>query len=213
MPNKFDRNLIPSEPDFSIETPLWQLGIKRIAGIDEAGRGAFAGPVSAAAVIFPNAPNLFDELTGIRDSKQMTPGSRQQWASRIKEFCLAWGVGLASAQEIDCLGIVPATRLAVQRALDQLIYPPEHLLVDYLHLTDCPIHQTTLVKGDQRSKSIAAASILAKTTRDTIMMQLDLDYPGYHFADHKGYGTRVHRVSLEKLGPSPVHRLTFQFQH
>jgi ribonuclease HII len=118
-------------------------------------------------------------------------------------------VGFARAEEIDQMGIVPATRLAAWRALESLSHPPTHLLLDYLFLTEVTIPQTALIKGDCRSLSIAAASVLAKTSRDALMRELDLTYPGYGFAAHKGYGTRAHREALQRLGPSPVHRLSF----
>jgi ribonuclease HII len=130
----------------------------------------------------------------------------------LKELALGYGVGFASHQEIDTLGIVPATRLAVQRALDELPEPPQHLLLDYLNLPDVLIPQTSLVKGDARCLSIAAASILAKTARDAWMRQLDLQYPDYGFAQHKGYGTLLHRQALARFGPSPIHRRTFKFK-
>lgn len=207
---KFDLSLLPEAPDFSFEVPLWESGIKYVAGIDEAGRGALAGPVAAAAIIFHPTLSLSRNLIGVRDSKELTPGERTFWAERLQEMALAWEVGFASHQEIDDLGIVPATRLAIQRALDSLRVPPQHLLVDYLELPDSLIPQTSLVKGDARSLSIAAASILAKTDRDARLCEMDAQFPGYGFAKHKGYGTAFHRDALARLGPSPVHRLSFR---
>jgi len=209
MPPKFDRRLLPPAPDFAFEIQLWGSGIRWAAGIDEAGRGALAGPVAAAALVFPPDETLTPALEGVRDSKQMTPAQRELWAGRLQTVALTWGVGFASAQEIDALGIVPATRLAVTRALEQLSLTPEHLLVDYLVLPEIPIAQTALVKGDQRSLSIAAASILAKTARDSRLRHLEQEYPGYGLASHKGYGTAAHLAALKRLGPSPIHRLTF----
>jgi ribonuclease HII len=206
----FDRSLIPPEPDLSFENILWQGGLSVIAGIDEAGRGALAGPVAAAAVILPPDPCMIHTLKGVRDSKQMTAAQRQAARELILRHAHAWGVGFASPGEIDRLGIVPATRLAAWRAVDELIIPPVHLLLDYLFLPDVPVPQTALVKGDCRSLSIAAASILAKTSRDALLVELDRQYPGYGFATHKGYGTLVHREALQHLGPSPVHRLSFE---
>jgi ribonuclease HII len=209
MTPKFDRNLIPPAPDFAFEIALWGQGYNQVAGVDEAGRGALAGPVAAGALIFPDDPGLLPALKGVRDSKQMTPAQRSYWAKRLIEICLAWGVGFASAQEIDMLGIAPATRLAACRAVQSLSVQPEHLLVDYLRLPELPIPQTPLVKGDARSLSIAAASILAKTRRDALLCELEAQYPGYGLAQHKGYATQAHRLALERLGPSPIHRLSF----
>ena len=201
---------IPPEPDFSFEEQLWRSGIKHIAGIDEAGRGALAGPVAAAAIIFPAEPSLSNKLNGVRDSKQMSASERNTWAQRLPGIALAWAVGFADAEEIDTLGIVPATRLAIRRALSQLSTLPDHLLVDYLNLPGETIPQTSLIKGDARSLSIAAASILAKTSRDGLCHEMELNYPGYGFARHKGYGTQFHLNALRQLGPSPVHRRSFK---
>lgn len=211
MTRKFDRSLLPERPDLSFELPLWRAGFEAVAGIDEAGRGALAGPVAAAAVILPADEGCYARLKGVRDSKEMTPDKREIWAVEVRCCAQAWGVGFSSNQEIDALGIAPATRLAVLRALAQLALAPQHLLLDYLALPECALPQTSLVKGDARSLSIASASILAKTARDAGMRQLDGQYPGYGFAVHKGYGTAVHRRMLARLGPSPVHRLTFRF--
>jgi ribonuclease HII len=210
MRMKFDQSLIPTDPDLSFEASLWGTGLRYVAGIDEAGRGALAGPVAAAAVIFPDDGRIAATLKGVRDSKQMTPESRCIWAARLKTLTLAQAVGFASALEIDELGIVPATRLAIQRALSKLSFSPQHLLVDYLNLPECDLPQTPLVKGDMRSLSIAAASILAKTARDEILCQLDQEYPGYEFAAHKGYGTLVHRHAIQRLGYSAIHRRSFK---
>jgi ribonuclease HII len=206
---RFDPGLLPAAPGLSFEQALWAAGLERVAGVDEAGRGALAGPVAAGAVIFPPQPGLADQLIGVRDSKQMSPTERQDWAPRLREMALAWGVGLASAAEIDELGILPATRLAAWRALQQLAIQPTHLLVDYLQLPGVPLPQTALVKGDARALSIAAASILAKTSRDAILCELDGRWPGYGFAQHKGYGTPAHLRALGQLGPCPEHRRTF----
>lgn len=208
---KFDRSLLPASPDLSFETALWGRGLRWIAGVDEAGRGALAGPVAAGAVILPADPGLAKILDGVRDSKQMTPQQRQCWAERIRQAALSCAVGFASNREIDELGILPATRLAVERCLAQLAPQPEHLLVDYLPLPNIHTPQTSLVKGDARALSIAAASILAKTARDELMRQLEQQYPGYGFAAHKGYGTLDHRRCLAQLGPCPIHRLSFAY--
>jgi ribonuclease HII len=210
MPIKFDYSLLPPSPDLCFEAALWDAGIPYVAGIDEAGRGALAGPVAAGAIILPADKRLADELKGVRDSKQMTPSERRAWAARLPGLALTWAVGFASAQEIDEIGIVPATRLAIQRALAQLAPPPLHLLLDFLRLPECSLPQTALIKGDARSLSIAAASILAKTARDQILCQLDQEFPGYGFAAHKGYGTAAHIQSIQRLGASEAHRHSFQ---
>jgi ribonuclease HII len=206
---KFDLALLPSEPDLSFESPLWEAGLSYVAGIDEAGRGALAGPVVAAAVILPPEARMVERLEGVRDSKQMTPEQREQARVKILQYALTWGVGFAAVEEIDQMGILPATRLAAGRAIDALKLVPLHLLLDYLFLPEVPISQTALIKGDCRSLSIAAASILAKTSRDAVLREFEHAYPGYGFASHKGYGTQAHREALNQLGISPVHRLSF----
>jgi ribonuclease HII len=199
-----------SPPDLSNEKKLW-LAWRHVAGLDEAGRGALAGPVCVGAVILPSDfPSLLRTLSGVRDSKQLTPRKRDQLAPRIKQVALTWGVGFASAAEIDELGIVPATRLAASRALEALSIFPDFLLTDFrLELPELDLPQAALVRGDQRSLSIAAASILAKTARDELMTGLDAQYPSYGFARHKGYGSLAHRKAIAELGFSPVHRKTF----
>jgi ribonuclease HII len=189
---------------------LWNAGIGAIAGIDEAGRGSLAGPVAAAALVLPPRAEVAAFLAGVRDSKQMTPRQREANAGRIRQAALAWGVGFASVMEIDMLGILPATRRAVQRAIDALSIPPDHLLLDYLFLPEVSVPQTSLVKGDCRALSIAAASVLAKTARDALMCALDVQCPGYGFAIHKGYGTAAHRTAIDRLGPCSLHRKTFR---
>lgn len=202
-----------SSPDLSFEQGLWS-AYKYIAGMDEAGRGALAGPVCVGVVILPDdEPLLARTLNGARDSKQMTPRKRRELAPRIKYQARAWGVGFASAEEIDSIGIVPATRLAACRALESLSIFPEYLLTDFrLELPELDLSQSALVRGDQRSLSIAAASILAKTARDDLMIELDSNYPEYGFSRHKGYGTLVHRRKIMDLGHSPVHRKTFKLK-
>jgi ribonuclease HII len=195
-------------PDLSFESPLWQQGLFP-AGLDEAGRGAWAGPVSAGAVILPMDADLLQRLRGVRDSKQMTPRQRYIWAERIKEEALAWGIGFVSNQEIDAIGILPATRLAMRRALEGLSLPPQHLLVDALRLPGEALPQTALIRGDSRCLSIAAASVLAKTGRDLLMAELSLQYPGYGFERHKGYGTAFHHQAMQQLGLCPLHRRSY----
>jgi ribonuclease HII len=229
-------------PTLTYEQPLWESGYTQIAGIDEAGRGAWAGPVCAAALILPPDPTLLHTLHQVRDSKLMTPQSRATWAPRIRLAALAWGVGFATAQEIDPLGILPATKLAATRALaslsnspfspspsplpsapsplspDPLIpdYPipfsPDYLLTDYLLFPHLDLPQTALVKGDQLSLTVAGASVLAKTARDALMREMDNLYPGYSFARHKGYGTRLHRQSIRQLGLCEIHRKSFSIR-
>ena len=200
-------------PDLSHEQELWN-SYQHIAGMDEAGRGALAGPVCVGAVILPNDnPLLSQTLSGVRDSKQLPPRKRLRFIPLIKENALAWGIGFASAKEIDSLGIVPATRLAASRALEMLTIFPNYLLTDFrLELPELAISQTALVKGDQRSLSIASASILAKTARDEKMTQLDETYPEYGFSRHKGYGTRLHCERIRQIGHTPIHRKTFNLK-
>jgi ribonuclease HII len=197
-------------PDTTYETNLWPY-YRHLAGLDEAGRGALAGPVAVGAVILPHdKTSLLRALEGVRDSKQMTPLERESLAPRIKEVALTWSVGFASAEEIDSQGIVPATRLAALRALCGLSLTPQYLLTDFrLELPQLDISQTSLVRGDALCLSIAAASVLAKTTRDQFMCELDLHYQGYGLGKHKGYGTQSHRSALKRLGISAVHRKSF----
>jgi len=200
------------KPDTFFESELWNSGLKYIAGLDEAGRGALAGPVSVGAVILPNDPALLSStLGGARDSKQMTHLQRERLAPRIREVALTWAVGFATAEEIDMQGIVRATRLAAIRALHQFDVSPQYLLTDFrLELPQLDISQTSLVKGDAHCLSIACASILAKTERDALMRELDERYPGYGLAKHKGYGTQAHRSAMKRLGLSEIHRKTFK---
>ncbi|MFN8412193.1 MAG: ribonuclease HII [Anaerolineales bacterium] len=204
-----------STPSLSFEKELWP-AYPYIAGLDEAGRGALAGPVCVGAVILPNTneTHLTQTLSGARDSKQMTPRERTFLNPIIKEIAITWGVGFASADEIDSLGIVPATRLAACRAVEALTFFPDYLLTDFrLEIPELDVSQTAIVKGDQKSLSIAAASILAKTSRDEWMLELDAQYPQYGFARHKGYGTLSHRKKISMLSPSPIHRKSFQIKN
>lgn len=200
---------LPPRPDLSLESGLWSAGLARVAGLDEAGRGAWAGPVFAAAVILPCDLEVSRRLDGVRDSKQMNARQRAFWAGEIKATALAWGIGQASQEEIDAVGIAPATRLAMLRALLACGTGADHLLLDAFLLPEVTLAQTALLKGDARSLSIAAASVLAKTARDDLMTLLDASYPGYGFAAHKGYGTTRHRAALERLGPCLAHRMSF----
>lgn len=209
MTRQLDPAEIPAVPDLRHEAQLWAAGCFSIAGLDEAGRGAWAGPVAAGVVILPASPGLRERLARVRDSKQMTPRERAYWAEEIRAVAVAWAVGFSSNQEIDRIGIVPATRQAMERALASLPEPPQHLLIDALRLPGLNIPQTSLIKGDARSLSIAAASILAKTARDQTMEQLDEQFPGYGFARHKGYGTSAHWAALQRQGPCAAHRFCF----
>ena len=201
---------IPEKPTLKYEKQLWGEGFRIVAGLDEAGRGAWAGPVYAAAVVLPTDNHVVDLLSGVRDSKRMTPLQRDRWRGCIQSAAIVWTIGLATHDEIDKLGIVPATCLAMLRALDELVYEPTYLLVDYIQIRDCACPQLSLPKGDCRSLSIAAASVLAKTARDAYMLELDQRFPGYGFARHKGYGTAQHRAALKELGPCPIHRHSFR---
>lgn len=209
MGKKFDPALLPPHPNLGFELRLWEEGVSHIAGIDEAGRGALAGPVAAGAVVLPQLPSLAEELKGVNDSKQMTAEARQHWLAVIQRTALSFAVGYASAVEIDEIGIAPATRLAAKRAIEQLSPQPQHLLIDYIRLPEIDLPQTSLPKGDARSLSIACASVLAKVGRDTILCQLNDTHPQYGFAQHKGYGTAAHRAALTKHGGCQVHRYSF----
>lgn len=196
-------------PRLHQEIPLWQSGLKYLAGLDEAGRGAWAGPVAAGAVILPPDMQVAERLQGVRDSKQMTARQREHWAQVIQSQAAAWAVGFASPQEIDQIGIVPATRLSMQRALQGLRLQAQYLLLDALLLPVVELPQTALIRGDALCLSIAAASVLAKTARDALMRDMDDPHPGYAFACHKGYGTRQHQAALNCLGPCEIHRMSF----
>lgn len=200
-------------PTLNFEQSLWQSGLNCVAGFDEAGRGAMAGPVAVGAVILPSSPHLARTLAGVRDSKQMTRIQRETWAMQIKSVALAWRVDFSSAEEIDQFGIVCATRLAAMRALDKLGVLPDYLLLDFrIDLPESPLPQTAIVKGDQISLSVAAASVLAKTSRDALMGGMDAQYPGYGLEQNKGYGTHNHRSAMMRLGYSSVHRKSFSLK-
>jgi len=187
-----------------LEDRLRREGFSRVAGADEAGRGCLFGPVFAAAVILdPARP-----VPGLADSKTLAPERRQSLSILIRERALAWAVASASAAEIDRLNIREASRLAIRRAVEALRPPCDYLLVDALPV-DCPVPHQALIKGDARVACIAAASILAKTGRDALMLELDARYPGYGIARHKGYGTAEHLAALRALGPTPLHRRSF----
>ena len=197
-------------PTLTYERRLWDAGYQRVAGLDEAGRGAWAGPVVAAAVVLPpHDPELTTHLAGVRDSKTLSPSRREALLEVIQRHALAWGIGAVPPAGIDELGIVPATRTAMALALQALSLPPDYLLVDHLSLPDLAIPQQGLPKGDAKVLSIAAASILAKVSRDHLMVDLGDRFPGYGFERHKGYGTVQHQAALTTLGPTAIHRLSF----
>lgn len=190
---------------WEIENSCFEKGITVICGVDEAGRGPLAGPVCAAAVILP--ANL--DIPGLNDSKKLTDKRRRELCPLIKEQAVAYGIGLASHEEIDQINILQATYLAMERALAQLSLRPDLALIDGNRAKDFGIPVQTVVKGDSLSASIAAASVLAKVTRDDLMLQAALEYPQYQFDVHKGYGTKAHYAALTEHGPSPIHRMTF----
>jgi len=187
------------------ERELWAAGIERIAGVDEAGVGPLAGPVVAAAVIF--SPGF--GLPGVDDSKKLTPERRAELALAIRESALAVAVAIVEPAEIDRINVYQATLAAMGRALDGLSIRPQHVLVDARRVPGCDLPQEAIIKGDARCHAIAAASILAKTTRDALMHRYDAEFPGYGFADHKGYCTEVHRDAIRRLGPCAIHRRSF----
>ena len=196
-------------PTFIEENGLWRHGYRYIAGIDEAGRGPLAGPVVAVAVILPDDFEA-DWKPLVNDSKQLSPSLREKLFPYINEVAISIGVGLSDAQTIDSKGIAKATRLAMKKAVDQLIPQPDFLLVDYLNIPEIRLPQKGITHGDCLCFSIACASIIAKVTRDHLMVELDKAYPEYKFAEHKGYGTPEHLECLRRFGPSPIHRCSFQ---
>lgn len=190
---------------WEIEDSLFDQGIGVICGVDEAGRGPLAGPVYAAAVILPR--DL--EIPGLTDSKKLSDKKRRELFPIIQEEAVAFGIGVASEKEIDEINILQATFLAMKRALEKLSVRPDLALIDGNRKTDFGVPAKTVVKGDSLSASIAAASILAKVSRDNYMMELAQKYPQYGFDIHKGYGTKAHYQALREFGPSEVHRMTF----
>jgi ribonuclease HII len=196
-------------PSLRRERALQRAGYQFIAGIDEAGRGAWAGPVVAAAVILPFTAQCVNALRGVNDSKQLTAHQREGYRTCIEATALAYAVGQATHAEIDLYGIVPATRLAMMRAVQGLPIQADALLIDAVRLPELTIRQEAFNFADSISLSVAAASILAKTARDALMCQLDESFPGYGFAVHKGYGTAAHQAALAQLGISPVHRRSY----
>lgn len=198
----------------ALEQEAWGRGFRRVAGVDEAGRGPWAGPVYAAAVLFQqeDVPDLQSgSLRGLTDSKRLSEPLREKFFERLTgDSRVEWAIASATADEIDRLNILQATLLAMARAVGLLPHPPDFLLVDGLQAPAAACPARCIVRGDARSLSIAAASVLAKVSRDRRMLELDAHYPGYGFARHKGYGTAAHRAALERLGPCPEHRRTFR---
>jgi ribonuclease HII len=193
-----------------LEQELWTCGYRAIAGVDEAGRGAWAGPVVAAAVVLPPDPAALACLLGrVDDSKRLTPLAREALYEPISACALAVGVGFVDSSEIDRVGIAPATRLAMRQALERLAARPDFVLIDYLTLPGLACPQRGIVHGDALSLSIAAASIIAKVSRDRWMAGQEATYPGYGFTRHKGYGTQGHQDALALLGPCALHRMSF----
>ncbi len=198
---------------FEFERALWRQNIARVAGVDEAGRGPLAGPVVAAAAILPASwaqTGLPRELEGLNDSKQLTGIQREKFFTFLTA-CEEIGFAIAQtdAAQIDEINILQATHAAMNAALAKLNPPPQHALVDGLPVRTMRVPQTAIVKGDARSYSIAAASVLAKVTRDRLMLEFDLQWPVYGFAGHKGYGTARHLAAIAAHGPCPIHRKSF----
>lgn len=190
---------------WEIEDSFYDQGLQVICGVDEAGRGPLAGPVCAAAVILPRGL----EIPGLNDSKKLSDKRRREFFPEIQKQALAFGIGFASEKEIDAINILQATFLAMERALAQLPVKPELVLIDGNREKDFGIPVKTVVKGDSLSANIAAASILAKVSRDDVMLEMAREYPQYGFEIHKGYGTKAHYDALRQFGPSPIHRQTF----
>jgi ribonuclease HII len=196
-------------PSFAEEELFVAQGYERIAGLDEVGRGAIAGPVVAAAVILPRQISA-PWFSQVRDSKLLTPARRELLFHRIQEVAISIGIGLTPHNLIDTQGIVKATRLAMRLAVEQLSPPAESLLIDYMRLPEVRLPQKGITNGDNLCFSIACASIVAKVVRDRLMVEFDEVYPGYGLARHKGYGTREHFACLIRLGPCPIHRQSFR---
>ena len=195
-------------PNFDHENELKSQGYELIAGIDEVGRGALAGPVVASAVILPHPANL-PWFRLVRDSKELTSQKRESLFDLINKEAVGVGIGIVPSQVIDSINILKATKLAMMQAVEKLSRKPHFLIIDRVTLSQCPLPQRGITRGDKLCLSIACASIIAKVTRDRMMEEFDQVYPGYGFAQHKGYGTGIHMSCLRKLGPSPIHRLYF----
>lgn len=215
MPHRTPQTL----PTLGEELRLTQEGHGPIAGVDEVGRGAWAGPLVAAAVVLPPvfaaplAAELTHHLAGVRDSKACTPDERAALAATIRAVANGVGIGIVSPHELDRYGLTIGNRLAMCRAVEALPWMPGYLLLDWVRLPQLPVPQRAFARGESHSLSIAAASIVAKVARDAMMATLDAEYPGFAFGRHKGYGTAVHRAALRACGPSPVHRYRFAPVH
>lgn len=214
-------NVVRLVPTWNHELEIYAEGYRAIAGVDEVGRGAWAGPLVAAAVVFPhpsafdlagrtaNMASIADELDRLRDSKLLSEGVREELIEYIRSAALAVGVGMVSPGLIDVIGLGPANRLAMTRAVLHLDVRPDYLLLDAFRLPLMPLPQRPIIKGDATCMSIAAASIVAKVTRDRLMHALEREHPGYSFHQHKGYGTSLHASALLRLGVSPIHRRSY----
>lgn len=198
------------DPDLSLERAAWDGNHRWVAGVDEAGRGAWAGPVVAGAVVLPSrCPDLLRRLAGVRDSKMLTPLQRERLYEIIQCEAVTVGVGVADLEVITTKGIVAAVHQAMGEAIDTLQPRPDYLLIDYVRLPEVAIPQQAIVKGDQVSLTIAAASIIAKVARDRLMVELGHSHPVYGFGQHKGYGTRFHQEAIALHGITPLHRHTW----
>jgi len=193
------------EEMLSYERKLWDAGKEYIAGVDEVGRGPLAGPVVTAAVILPKD----FKLLGVDDSKKLSPKKRDELFDQIKEAAICWSIGRKDHKRIDEINILEATKEAMQEAIDSLSIKPDHVLIDAVTLKTLKVPQTAIIHGDATSVSIAAASIIAKVTRDREMEEFAKMYPGYSFESNKGYGTAAHYEGLAAKGPCPIHRMTF----
>lgn len=197
--------MTPPAAPYRFEAQAWRTGLTRIAGVDEAGRGPLAGPVVAAAVVI--APDR--RVRGVADSKVLPPERREELFALIHERAVAVGVGIVDHLTIDRINILEATRLAMDQALAALALVPELIITDFVSLRACPCPQRNLVDGDARCASVAAASIVAKVTRDRLMRELDAEFPAYGFAKHKGYATAAHIAAIDRHGLCPQHRRSF----
>lgn len=191
--------------DYSFEIAAMDKGFKTVCGVDEAGRGPLAGPVYAAAVILP----VGLEIPGLNDSKKLSEKKREELFDIIKEKAISYSVGIATEKEIDDINILNATFLAMKRAVDGLEFRPDYAIIDGNREPHTGIQEETVVKGDGKVMSVAAASILAKVSRDRFMLEMAKEYPQYQFEKHKGYGTKLHYEMIEKYGVTPIHRRTF----
>ncbi|MDD4494410.1 MAG: ribonuclease HII [Eubacteriales bacterium] len=214
--NKYIRLKELRENEFDRLRTLWLYekekyakGYSLVGGIDEAGRGPLAGPVVAACVVIPENAILDGLLEGLNDSKKLTPAQRDSLFDKISECAVSCGVGIVDSETIDKINILNATKLAMKKAVDAMSPKPDYLLIDALKVEQIPIRQQSIIKGDSKSASIAAASIIAKVTRDRILGEMDGKYPAYGFVKHKGYGTLEHINAIRKYGACPIHRVSF----